>query len=134
MRIPYTLVESISLFAKPKDLKIPLVTIEFGFTKYDCLIDSGADVSHMHYEIGKLLGLNIESGLKIDTRGIDGLSSPSYVHKIKFKLYSWDCEIDVAFGKGFDFAYGGLLGRKDFFESFNIAFYQKYGFFEIEPS
>jgi hypothetical protein len=130
MKIPYSLVESISQFAKPEDLRIPLLRIEFEFTKYNCLIDSGANISHMHYKIGELLGLSIERGIKISSTGVDGISFPSYVHRIKFKVYNWNCEIDVAFGKGFNFPYG-LLGRSGFFELFNIAFYQKYGFFEI---
>jgi hypothetical protein len=132
MRFRYTKVNSISPLGKLIQLKVPIVKIEFPNTFYNCMIDSGASISHMHADLGRFLGLDIEKGRHTSSKGVRGISFPSYVHKIKFKIESYICEIDVAFSDEFNLDVG-LLGREGFFDLFNIYFFQSNDTFELSP-
>jgi hypothetical protein len=132
MRFYYRIVNSSIPNSIDRKLKIPIVTIDFKDFSYNCMIDSGASVSHMHAEMGRSLGLDIEKGDKIMAKGVAGISFPSYIHKIKFNIKHYTCNIDVAFSSDFKLDVG-LLGRKDFFEIFNIYFYQSKNIFELIP-
>jgi hypothetical protein len=133
MRFHYTKLNSITPLGELIQTKVPIVKIEFPNAFYNCMIDTGASISHMHAEFGRFLGLNIEKGRCLSCMGVDGLSFPSYVHKIEFKLESYSCKIDIAFSDNYKFDFG-LLGRKDFFDLFNICFFQSDDFFELRPS
>jgi len=132
MRFNFKIVNSSTTGGLVEKIKIPIVAIEFKDFSYNCLIDSGASISHMHYDLGRSLGIDIEKGQKITAKGVAGISFPSYIHKVKFNIKHYTCDIDVAFSKQFKFDVG-LLGRKDFFDIFNIYFYQSKGVFELIP-
>jgi hypothetical protein len=132
MRFRYTKVNSLSPIGELIILKVPIVTIEFPDIAYNCLIDSGASISHMHADFGRHLGLEIENGSNLSSKGVRGISFPSYVHNIEFNLGGYDCRIDVAFSDYLDFD-TGLLGRDGFFDLFNIYFSQSDDFFELRP-
>jgi len=133
MIFSYTRVNSITPFGKLSTRKVPLVVIDFkGKPSYNCIIDSGASISHMHGDFGRCIGLDIESGIRLSSKGIPGISFISYIHTIRFKLGIFNCKIDVAFSDDFKFDVG-LLGREGFFDLFKIHFHQRDGYFEIEP-
>lgn len=132
MRFPYTRVNSITPLGKLFTVRVPIVTIDFQDPSYNCLIDSGALISHMHGEFGRRIGLNIESGRYFISKGVRGISFPTYIHTVEFKLRDFNCKIDVAFSDSYDFDVG-ILGREGFFDLFKIHFYQKENFFELEP-
>jgi len=132
MRFNYKIVNTSTTFESIIKIKVPIVTIDFKDFSYNCLIDSGASISHMHYDLGKSLGIDIEKGHKITSKGVAGISFPSYIHKVKFNIKHYNCYIDVAFSEQFKLDVG-LLGRKDFFDIFNVYFYQSKGVFELNP-
>lgn len=133
MRFPYTRVNSITPLGQLTTVKVPIVPIDFQEQpSYNCLIDSGAFVSHMPGELGRRIGLIIESGRHFISKGVLGISFTSYIHKIEFKIRNFNCKIDVAFSDDFNFGVG-LLGREEFFDLFKIHFYQKENFFELDP-
>jgi len=86
----------------------------------------------VHAEFGRFLGLAIEKGKHLSSKGVMGISFSSYIHTIEFKLGSYNCKIDAAFSDSLDFDIG-LLGREGFFDLFNIYFYQKDDIFELSP-
>ena len=133
MRFLYTRVNSITPFGKLLTVRVPMVPIDFKEQpSYNCLIDSGAYISHMHGEFGRRIGLNIESGRYFSSKGARGISFPSYIHMVEFKLRDFNCKIEVAFSDSFGFDVG-LLGREGFFDLFRICFHQKEGYFELNP-
>ncbi len=132
MKFQYTKVNSLSPLGELRILKVPIVTIEFPDIAYNCLIDSGANISHMHADFGRILGLEIENGVPISSKGVRGINFSSYVHTIEFDLSGYSCKIDVAFSDYLVFD-TGLLGREGFFDLFNIYFSQSDDFFELRP-
>ncbi len=135
MIVPYTKVYSRVPMGELTIQKIPIIKIELPDFDYNCLIDSGANYSHMHGDFGREMGLKIESGIPFPSKGIDGYAFQSYLHIINFDIGGGlhHCRVEVAFSDKFIFPQG-LLGRKDFFDLFKVHFYQKDGFFELEPS
>jgi len=131
VKFPYTTLSSTTPFGRTIIDKVPLLKIEFKEFYLNCMIDSGACVSMMPAELGVAIGLNIKSGEPFLATGVDNIAISSYIHKVEFYVGKILCKIEVAFSDKFNFPYG-LLGRKDFFDTFNIHFYQIKNFFELE--
>ncbi|MHB8278099.1 MAG: pepsin/retropepsin-like aspartic protease family protein [Candidatus Humimicrobiaceae bacterium] len=113
--------------------KTPIIKLGFNGFYINCLIDTGAVISMMPSEFGKEFGLDIKKGEPFVVKGIDNINMPSYIHEVNFFIDKYEIKFKVAFSDGFKFPFG-LLGREGFFDLFNIAFHQKDGFYEIEPS
>jgi len=82
-----------------------------------------------HSDIGRFLGLNIESGEKESTQGIGGLSDV-YLHDIVLFIPGGPVTIKAAFKENLPIA--ALLGMNGFFEHFIITFNQNALVCEIE--
>lgn len=130
MRFPYTVLPSETPFGKSFTSRVPMVSLEFKEFYLSCLIDTGAIISMMPGTFGEALGLKITNGEPFLISGIDNISMRSYIHKVEFKINSIKCKIEVAFSPDFKFPFG-LLGRKDFFDCFELHFYQKVGYFDL---
>ncbi len=108
----------------------PIIPIELEFKGerifYEVLVDSGADNCIFDTQIGDLIGIDLESGLKSEVGGINGKPEPYFIHPVTIHVGGWKYDIYCGFKKDFPkFGYG-VVGQKGFFEYFAVKFdYQK---------
>jgi hypothetical protein len=133
MKIPYSLVPSLTPMGKLIISRTPLLKLGFKEFYINCLIDTGAVISVMPSVFGEVLGLEIKKGEPFLIKGIDNVNMPSHVHEVNFFIDKYEIKLRIAFSDSFKFPFG-LLGREGFFDFFNVDFHQKEGFYEIEPS
>jgi hypothetical protein len=74
-----------------------------------------------HADIGRFIGLKIDSGEKEITQGIGGLTD-TYVHEVAMYIPGGPVKIKAAFKE--DLPIAGLIGMNGFFEHFVITFNQ----------
>lgn len=100
------------------------VSILVGHTKskrFDALIDSGAFTTCFHSDIGRAIGLKVESGSVGGLRGVvAGQVAKVYYHKVRLCLAEHIIPIQAGFYDGLGWA--GILGRHGFFEHFSVLF------------
>ena len=53
---------------------------------YEALVDSGADYSIFHAEIGEAIGVNVKNGKRVHFAGVSGVSQLGFRHPIKLEL------------------------------------------------
>jgi len=104
-----------------KFIELPLIEIRLNNLHYLCLVDSGAEFCYFHGEIGEKLGLDVRNGEIMKSRGITGSEFTAYLHKIRFKIGSWDFEAKVSFSYELGVPFG-ILGREGFFSLFKVYF------------
>ena len=86
-------------------------------------VDSGAPYCYFHANIGRSIGLKIESGAKGDFGGVvPGAKSTAYFHNITLFIGSESIRVRAGFSD--DIAVAGLLGRNGFFDNFIVTFDQ----------
>lgn len=101
---------------------IPIRLLDGSHTiAYEALIDSGADYSIFHAEIGEALGLDIRSGERMTYVGIGGVRKNGFRHSVVLELAGNRCGCEVVFSYGLKMPYG-ILGQEAFFRRFKIAF------------
>jgi hypothetical protein len=95
------------------------------------LVDSGADLCLFHSDIGKLLGIDVQSGSELAFHGVSGAKAIAYLHRITIAVRDMNSiSLDVGFTDSM--AVGtGLLGQQGFFEQFQISFRLESRGFEI---
>ena len=89
--------------------------------RFEAVVDSGSPVCLFHAQIGKQLGLKIESG-KHDVLGgvVGGSKGDVYYHEIKLKVMADIIMITGGFSEQLSVA--AILGRHGFFENFIVTF------------
>lgn len=97
--------------------------------RFEAIIDSGASRCMFHADIGRHLGLDIQSGDLEKTQGISG-SSDTWIHPVR--LYVPGGPIDIHAGFKENLPVAGLLGMNGFFENFVVTFIQPALSCEIE--
>ena len=103
----------------------PIITIEVEGPKtrknIDAYVDSGASISIFSIQETIRLGINYQKGKEIFMTVGDGSSIPVYLHNLKVKIGAISFPATIGFsarlGVGFN-----LIGRRDFFERFDITF------------
>lgn len=107
---------------KGKWIELPLIPVEFPFSQYLCLVDSGADSCHFHGQIGELLKLKVQEGEIKEGSGITGHNFTSYFHEIELKIggRGYKAKVGFSYNLGVPF---GILGREGFFSLFKVIFY-----------
>ena len=108
------------------DVLRPVIPIEIAHdgkaVRYEALVDSGADFCIFDAQIGEILGLDIESGMRCEVAGITGVAEPYYVHPITVIVGGWKYRIEAGFLPGIG-RYGyGVVGQKGFFDLFVVKF------------
>lgn len=91
--------------------------------RYFALVDSGADFCIFHAEVGEQIGLDIESGKKLEFSGIEvnkGLTA--YFHQIDIQVGGYKFGCYAGFSKDLEGLPYGLLGQVGFFDLFKISF------------
>ena len=85
-----------------------------------CLVDSGGHISLFHATVAASLGLELKRGKKEHLGGIAG-GITSYVHSVKCSIAGYPFKCRIAFSEEISMPYQ-IIGRLDFFESFNVTF------------
>ena len=101
------------------------ITISVGEKKvnYEVLIDSGADMCIFDAEIGELLGLEIEKGEPHPVSGIVANQTIFYyIHPVIVKVGHCSRKMFVGFSRNIARCGYGIVGQKDFFETFIVKF------------
>lgn len=100
------------------------ITVKCGDKEIDylALIDSGADFCIFHGEIGQLLGIDIQSGKKLEFFGVTGEKESAYFHEITINIAGRDKHCYCGFSElnNSKLPYG-ILGQKGFFDMFKIT-------------
>jgi hypothetical protein len=98
------------------------------------LVDSGADVSLFHSDIGRMLGIDVQRGQQLIFQGVSGVREVAYLHRVDLTVRGLS-PVSLEIGFANSMAAGtGLLGQRGFFEQFQIEFQLSQRFFEIQPT
>ena len=86
------------------------------------LVDSGADLCLFHSDIGRLIGIDVESGSELAFEGVSGATATAYLPRVSLTVRGVrSITLDIGFTDSM--AVGtGLLGQQGFFEQFQINF------------
>jgi hypothetical protein len=87
--------------------------------QFEAIIDSGASRCVFHGDIGRLLGLDIRTGVCENAHGIGGLTD-TYLHDISLHLPGGPVTVKAAFKD--DLPVAALLGMNGFFEHHIVTF------------
>lgn len=85
-----------------------------------CLVDSGANVSLFHSDVAEALGLKLKKGLKQELGGVAGTIT-GYLHRVKCSIAGYPFYCRIVFSEEISTPCP-IIGRLDFFESFNVTF------------
>jgi len=77
---------------------------------YISIIDSGADLSIFHAEIGEEIGIEIEKGKQLPFFGIYGKAMTAYFHQLKIGVGGYEFNCCAGFSRELDQLPYGLLG------------------------
>jgi len=104
----------------------PVIPVEVRYNnnsvRYEVLVDSGADFCIFDEQIGRLLGIDINSGRKGKVFGITGKEGEDhYIHPVVVNIGGWDYKINAAFKKLSNVFYG-VVGQVGFFNKFIVKF------------
>lgn len=98
------------------------------------LIDSGADRSLFHFEIGEIIGLDVFRGKLEYFGGIGDARIPAYIHQIRIQILGMEEIIEIPAGFTESGGVSAILGQEGFFDAFRIKFERDRGVIEIIPS
>jgi hypothetical protein len=89
---------------------------------FQALLDTGATNCLFHASLGRMSGLDIESGEVAESGGIvPSATMKVYYHEIRVHVGSDSFEIRAAFSDDLPFP-GGFLGRRGFFDRYIVTF------------
>jgi hypothetical protein len=90
--------------------------------RYLALIDSGADLCIFHAEIGEQIGIDIESGKKLEFNGITGEKMLAFFHHVEVEVGGYRLPCYAGFCKELTKMPYGILGHQGFFDTFQVTF------------
>ena len=97
------------------------------------LVDSGADICLFHSSIGRLLGIDVTSGLARPISGIAG-GTTAYMHSIEVEVQGIPNKVQIYAGFTDSTQVEALLGQDGFFDNFKVGPFERYRWeFEVEP-
>jgi hypothetical protein len=93
--------------------------------RLEAIVDSGSPFCLFHADIGRGLGMEVESGAGRELGGvIGGVRRKTYYHMVKLKLAG--TIIPVVAGFCPELSVGAILGRMGFFDNYRITFNPEY--------
>jgi hypothetical protein len=102
-------------------LPVSLLVKHAKSVRISALVDSGAFTTYFRSDIGRQLGLNVESGAPGELKGVvDGPPARVYYHSVKLCIAEHIVTINAGFYDKLGFA--GILGRHGFFKHFTVLF------------
>lgn len=130
------LVDPSEAFPKRKYLLRPIIPVSINSNnrklRFEALIDSGADYTIFPGGLGRILGLEIESGKKDSIIGVSGEVVKVYFHPVTIDVGGWPFNILAGFADGMNQNYG-ILGQKGFFDLFIVKFDLEKKEIELKP-
>lgn len=117
MRFPYFQVAA-NVFAPIIPLKIQG---QAGWLELEAYIDSGATLSIFNIDRAQILGFDYKKGKQIHLTVGDGGLLEVFVHKLKVQLAGEKFLAAIGFSKQLGVGFN-LLGRRSFFDRFEICF------------
>mgnify|MGYP001562408138 FL=1 len=107
-----------------KEAYLPIVEVILKFRnekiRTDALIDSGAAMCLFKGEIGRALGIIVESGEKKIFQGVSA-KLIGYIHEIEITIAEKTFKTKIAFSDDLSTSFN-LLGRQGIFDKFSITF------------
>jgi len=100
---------------------------------YLALIDSGADYSIFHAEIGELLGIDVRSGKALEFRGTGDTPQIAYFHDIHLEIGGHKNDLYAGFSYDIKNVPTGILGQVGFFDVYEVRFDYEKGSIELKP-
>jgi hypothetical protein len=90
--------------------------------RFTSVVDSGSPFCFFRADIGKSLGIDVESGIEYQIGGvIGGVRDTAYFHKVKVYVETaWLIEVKAGFMQRLSVP--GILGRNGFFDNFHVRF------------
>lgn len=98
------------------------------------LLDSGADRCFFSEEIGRMIGLDIEQGIRSNLTGVEGQRAPAYLHKVRISVDGMPGDVEVLAGFTASKGVGAILGQEGFFDAFKVTFERTRGVVDIAPA
>lgn len=102
-----------------------------GSITIDALVDSGADRSLFHLEIGKRLGLDLFSAPTEFFSGIEAGRLSSYLLSVDMQIMGLDKKVSIPAGFVESDGVSAILGQDGFFDAFRIKFEKQRNTIEI---
>jgi hypothetical protein len=90
--------------------------------RYEVLVDSGADMCILPGDIGRAIGIDIESGEYFELGGVAGKLETGYLHSITLKIGKYSYNTKVGFMDTMQDDAFGMAGQKGLFDHFAIKF------------
>ena len=122
--------------AKNHTVSRPVIPIhlEFGTHRiaYEALVDSSADYSIFHAEIGEVIDLNVRKGRRIRFAGVSGISQEGFRHPVRLEVGNRTFQASVVFAYHIGIPYG-ILGQAELFKEFVVVFDRERGWLELKP-
>lgn len=104
----------------------PIIPIELTHNtksiRYEALVDSGADTSIIPGDIGRAIGIDVESGDRFELGGVTGENQTGYFHTVTLKVGNHSYQTKVGFMNNMREGSFGMVGQKGFFDRFAIKF------------
>lgn len=104
----------------------PIIPIELGHSgqtiRYEVLVDSGADRCILPGDIGRAIGLDIESGESFKLGGVTGQPETGYFHMVTIRVGKYSYRTTVGFMDTMRDDAFGMVGQKGFFDRFAVKF------------
>lgn len=104
----------------------PIIPIELKHRnesiRYEVRVDFGADLCIFDAEIGKALGLDVESGKENTVSGVTAGQAKYYIHNVTLFVGGRMHKIAAGFMPGLNTNGHGILGQKGFFDLYQVKF------------
>lgn len=101
--------------------------------RYEALVDSGADFCIFHAELGRILGFDVEKGIRRLFGGVTGQAGTAFIHPVTIDLEGYETEINCGFSDDISGDGYGILGQDGFFDNFKVMFDKRAGKVELVP-
>lgn len=88
---------------------------------FNAFVDSGADYSVFHSDVAILLGFDLTAGRKKIVTVGDGDEMTTWLHDVRVRFAGYVFVAVIAFSSGLGAGFN-LIGRKTFFEKFQVCF------------
>ncbi len=90
--------------------------------RFSAMLDTGSSFCLFRSDIGRSIGIDVPTGTHQTIGGVvPGASAAVYFHRVNLHVEAnWIVEINAGFIEGFQ--WGALLGRRGFFDQFDVGF------------
>lgn len=109
---------------------VPIHVVSHQRVAYEALVDSGADYSIFHAQIGEAIGLEVRKGRRVIFAGVGGVAQEGFRHPVKLEVGTWRLPCGVVFAYGLKIPYG-IMGQAELFDRFVVVFDRQAGWLDL---